>query len=148
MMGVCDSRRRFIWVEVNMPGAASDFYAFDESALKQKLEAEGFLRHGLCLFGDNAYINSWYICTPWRNVSSGPKDDFFHSHFCINIECAFGILVHRWGILRKPMPVNLTIEKISSLVLALCKLHNFALLPPNQPPYNSCHPISPFLPRS
>eukprot|EP00956_Cyclotella_meneghiniana_P019996 scaffold34827_cov60-Cyclotella_meneghiniana.AAC.1 len=42
MMGVCDSKRRFIWVEVNiMPGAVSDFYAFDESALKQKLEAEG-----------------------------------------------------------------------------------------------------------
>ena len=55
MMGVCDSRRRFIWMEVNMPGAASDFCAFDESALKQKLEAEGFLRPGLCLFGDNAF---------------------------------------------------------------------------------------------
>ena len=101
MMGVCDSKRRFIWVEVNMPGAVSDFYAFDESALKQKLEAEGFLRPGLCLFGDNAYINSWYMCTPWRNVSSGPKDamNFFHSQVRINIECAFGILVHRWGIL-------------------------------------------------
>ena len=116
-------------MEVNMPGAASDFCAFDESALKQKLEAEGFLRPGLCLFGDNAYVNSWYMCTPWRNVSSGPKDamNFFHSQVRINIECAFGILVHRWGMLRKPMPVNLTIGKISSLVLALCKLHNFCI---------------------
>ena len=43
-------------MEVNMPGAASDFCAFDESALKQKLEAEGFLRPGLCLFGDNAFM--------------------------------------------------------------------------------------------
>ena len=129
MMGVCDSRRRFIWVEVNMPGAASDYYAFDESLLKQKLEKEGFLRPGLCLFGDNAYINSWYMCTPWRNVSRGAKDamNFFHSQVRINIECAFGILVHRWGIMRKPMPVNLTVGKISSLVLALCKLHNYCI---------------------
>jgi hypothetical protein len=58
MMAVCDYRRRFIWVEVRMPGAASDFYAFDESYLKKKLEKEGFLRPGFCLFGDNAYANS------------------------------------------------------------------------------------------
>ena len=50
--------------------------------------------------------------------------NFFHSSLRINIECAFGMLVHRWGILRKPMPVNFTVHKISSLVLALCKLHN------------------------
>lgn len=129
MMGVCDSRRRFIWVEVNMPGAASDFYAFDESALKAKLESDGFLRPGLCLFGDNAYVNTPYMCTPWRNVSRGPKDamNFFHSQLRINIECNFGILVHRWGMLRKPMPVNLEVRKISSLVLALCKLHNYCI---------------------
>lgn len=67
MMGVCDSRRRFIWVEINMPGSASDFYAFDQSSLKKKLERQGFLCPGYCLFGDNAYINAPYMCTPWRN---------------------------------------------------------------------------------
>ncbi|KAL3793253.1 hypothetical protein HJC23_000795, partial [Cyclotella cryptica] len=61
MMGVCDSSKRFIWIELNMPGAASDFYAFDQSSLKKKLETEGFLRPGYCLFGDNAYINTPYI---------------------------------------------------------------------------------------
>ena len=134
MMGVCDSRRRFIWVEVNMPGAASDFYAFDQSSLKRKLEADGFLRPGFCLFGDNAYINSPYMCVPWRNVPGGAKDamNFLHSSLRITIECAFGILVHRWGILRKPMPVNLTVQKISSMVLALCKLHNFCIEKSNE----------------
>lgn len=75
---------------------------------------------------DNAYINSWYMCMPWRNVSRGAKDamNFFHLQLRINIECTFGILVYRWGIMRKPMPVNLTVGKTSSLVLALCKLHN------------------------
>jgi hypothetical protein len=34
IMGVCDSRRRFIWIKLNMPGSASDFYAFDQSSLK------------------------------------------------------------------------------------------------------------------
>eukprot|EP00804_Cyclotella_cryptica_P017177 CCRYP_013117-RA/>CCRYP_013117-RA protein AED:0.25 eAED:0.25 QI:0/-1/0/1/-1/0/1/0/208 len=129
MMGVCDSRRRFIWVKINMPGSASDFYAFDHSSLKKKIEREGFLRHGYCLFGDNEHINSPYMCTPRRNVSSGPKDGIysFHSSLRICIECAFGILVHRWGIMHKPMPVNISVKKISSLVLALCKLHNFCI---------------------
>lgn len=35
--------------------------------------------------------------------------------------------MHQWGMLRKPMPVNFTLQKISSLVLALCKLHNFCI---------------------
>ena len=54
MMGVCDSKRRFLWVEARFPGAASDFYAFDDSHPKKKIEKEGFLQAGLCLFGDNA----------------------------------------------------------------------------------------------
>ena len=133
MMGVCDARRRFTWVELRFPGAASDFYAFEESNLKKKIEKKknnkSFLRPGYCLFGDNAYVNSPYMCTPWRNVGSGPKDamNFFHSSLRIIIECAFGILVHRWGMLRKPIAVNIPIHKITSLVLALCKLHNFCI---------------------
>ncbi|KAL7480317.1 hypothetical protein ACHAW6_006010 [Cyclotella cf. meneghiniana] len=128
-MGVCDSQWRFTWIEVNMPGAASDFHAFNQSSLKKKLETEGFLHPCYCLFGDNAYVNTQYMCTPWRNVSSGPKDgmNFFHSSLLINIECTFDMLVHRWGILRKPVPADFTVHKISSLVLALCKLHNFCI---------------------
>lgn len=113
MMAVCDSERRFTHVEIRFPGAASDFYAFDQSHLKDKLEKQGFLRPGFCLFGDNAYINSPYMCTPWRNVTSGVKDamNYFHSQLRINIECAFGVLVHRWGCLRKSLPMNLSVKK-------------------------------------
>lgn len=37
------------------------------------------------------------------------------------------ILVHRWGILRKPIPMNVSIQKTTSLVLVLCKLHNYCI---------------------
>lgn len=129
MMGVCDSRGRFLWVEARFPGAASDFYAFDDSHLKKLLQEKGFLRPGLCLFGDNAYINTSYMCSPWRNVSSGPKDafNFFQSQLRINIECAFGMLVHRWGMLRKPIAVNISVKRASLLIYALCKLHNYCI---------------------
>ncbi|EJK67522.1 hypothetical protein THAOC_11427, partial [Thalassiosira oceanica] len=137
MQGVCDSRGFFLDVEVRFPGAASDFFAFDESGLKKKVEKEGFLGSApsslfggkLCLFGDNAYVQTPYMCTPWKAVSGGSKDafNFFHSQVRINIECAFGMLVHRWGILRRAIPMGIDVNKTTRLVLALCKLHNFCI---------------------
>lgn len=127
MQAICDSMGRFLDIEIAFPGASSDYFAFHYSKVKKKLETDGFLYPGLALFGDNAYTNTPYMVTPFRSVSSGPKDafNFFHSQLRINIECAFGMLVHRWGILRKPMGPNIAIHKVSSLVLALCKLHNY-----------------------
>ena len=137
MQGICDARGSFLDVEIRFPGSASDYFAFDESKIKCKLETAGFLKcpesktfgNTYCLFGDNAYIQKHYMCTPWRNVGPGYRDafNFFHSQVRINIECAFGMLVHRWGILRKPIPMNISVKKTTRLVLALCKLHNYCI---------------------
>jgi len=45
----------------------------------------------------------------------------------IRIECAFGMMVHRWGILRMAMPKGLGIVRIIAMVNALAKLHNFCI---------------------
>lgn len=94
-----------------------------------KLEWSSFLACGLVLFGDNAHISSSHMVAPFKGVSSGPEDAFncFHSSTRIEIECAFGMLVHRWGLLRKPIPLNVTLEKTTALVHCLCKLHNFCI---------------------
>ena len=130
MQAVCDADKRFLDVEIKFPGSTSDFFAFEQSNIKAMIEEEGFLRPGYCLFGDNAYVNAPYMCVPFRNVEAGTDKDafnFFQSQVRINIECAFGILVHRFGILRKPIPNNINVQKTCSLVLALCKLHNFCI---------------------
>jgi DDE superfamily endonuclease len=90
---------------------------------QKKVETEGFLRDGLQLYGDNAYVS------PFKQVSSGPKDafNFYHSQLRITVECAFGMLVHKWGCLRKPLPMNIPVSKQTRLVVALCKLHNFGV---------------------
>lgn len=128
MQAVCDARRRFLWVDIKYPGSTSDYFAFDQSSLKIQLEQAGFLRRGLCLFGDAAYANSPYMCTPFRSAT-GTKDDFnfFQSQLRINIECAFGMLVHRFGMLRKAFPMGVSISNTNSAILALCKLHNFCI---------------------
>ena len=45
----------------------------------------------------------------------------------INIECAFGKLVHRWGILRRAIPSTIGIQKTTALLVILCRLHNFCI---------------------
>ena len=116
---VCDAERRFLDVSITLPASSADCLAFENSDLFTRLQ-EGLLAPGLCLFGDNAYINTPYMATPYVGAGTGTKDDynFYHSQVRINIECAFGVLVHRWGILRSIMPPNLTIARIMSLPLS------------------------------
>ena len=72
----CLARGSFLDVDVRLPGAASDYYAFQKSPLKAKLEEREFLYRGLALFGDNAYCNTHYMVVPFRNVSIGHKDAY------------------------------------------------------------------------
>ena len=69
------------------------------------------------------------MATPFPNVSSGSKDDyiFFNSQARNLVECTFGILVSRWGILRSAIPCNITIVRTIALVSCLARLHNFCI---------------------
>lgn len=130
MMGTVDNMGRFVDVEISHPGSTSDYLAFATSNLKAKIEQPGFLAPGLVLFGDNAYGNSEYMVTPYKGSRVGSTEDnfnFYHSQLRIHVECAFGQLVHRWGILRRPIPMAVGIKKTCAMVIALCKLHNFCI---------------------
>ena len=97
--------------------------------LRGATSPSGLLHDDLVLFGDNAYLNSKYMVTLYPNVLSGGKDDynFYHSQLRICVECAFGMLVGRWGILRAAIPQNISISRTISLVYVLAKLHNFCI---------------------
>ena len=55
------------------------------------------------------------------------KDDFnFYQSRCrINVECAFGILVQRLGVLRRPLRNKLSL--INEIVSVCIKLHNICI---------------------
>ena len=129
-MGTVDHLGRFIDVAILHPGATSDYLAFETSTLKRKLDEDNFLAPGLVLFGDNAYVDSKYMVVPFKNPSIKHGEDdfnFFHSQVRINVECAFGMLVHRWGILRRPISAKIGLQRTTALVMALCRLHNFCI---------------------
>ena len=125
---VADCRGRFLDMSIRYPGSTSDCLAFESSDLYGRL-SNGLLAEGLCLFGDNAYLNSPFLATPYPNVSSGYKDayNFFHSQLRIRVECAFGMFVQRWGVLRSAIPKGVTLRKTTAMVLALAKLHNYCI---------------------
>ena len=130
LQAVCDHHRRFLDFDISQPASTSDYLTFCNcDLLKKKLIQTGFLKPGLTLYGDNAYVNTGFMTTPFKAVSGGIKDsfNFYHSQLRINIECAFGMLVHRWGCLRKPIPVNVSIPRICALVKCLCILHNYCI---------------------
>ena len=118
MQAICDDQRRFIDVDISHPASTSDFLTFGTSKINSKLEEPGFLCKGLCIYGDNAYMNCVYMTTLFKAVCGGTHDayNFYHSQLRINIECAFGMLVNRWAILRTPIPMNVSIVKTTSLV--------------------------------
>jgi DDE superfamily endonuclease len=122
LQATCDANRRFLDIYIHHPGATSDFLSFQTSSLKTKLEQPNFLHPNLCIFGDNAYVNTKYMATPYKSVSEGPEDsyNFYHSQLRINIECAFGMLCNHFGILRKAIPSQISIAKTCALVMACC----------------------------
>jgi hypothetical protein len=119
MQAISDVEGCFLDVSIKHPAATSDYLAFCTSSFKHKLERPGFLAPELCLFGDNDYVNTSYMATPLKGVAFSTKDNynFYHSQvrmswhgttsfhwfvltklclqLCINIECAFGMFVHR-----------------------------------------------------
>jgi hypothetical protein len=89
MQAVCDAQRHFLWVDIRYPGTTSDFFAFDQSSLRDKLDQPGFLRSGLCLFGDAASANSPYMCSPFRSATCTQDGFNFFRVNCVNVrlEC-------------------------------------------------------------
>ena len=80
LQGTCDSDGRFLDICIGHPAATSDYLAFATSSFRNRLEQPGFLAEGLCIFGDNAYVNCSYMATPFKNIASGSKDNYNHYH--------------------------------------------------------------------
>ena len=125
---VSDANGRILDISITHGAATSDIIAFESSSLFARLEEGGVLKEGLTLFGDNAYLNTNYMASPYPNAN-GTRDayNFYQSQVRIRVECCFGMLAMRWGILSMAIPQNTSMVKVIGMVNALAKLHNFCL---------------------
>ena len=129
LQAVCDSENHFLEFWITHPALASDFITFMLSDFNKKRQTPGFLASGLVLFGDTAYVSNATMATPYKRVKEGVKDDYnyFHSQLRIRIEMTFGMLAHRWGILRRPMSTKMSMNRQTAIVGTCIRLHNFCL---------------------
>jgi hypothetical protein len=129
MQGICDDKLRFTWLDISWPGSTADYMAWVTSDLYADIEnpLKKIILPGFTLLGDNAYVKNSFMSVPFKGTVQEDKDsyNFYQSQLRITIERAFGVLVHRWAILRGPM--LMPIAKVALFVNCLCCLHNFCI---------------------
>merc|ERR1711975_85205 len=105
---MCDSKRRFVWANIKCPGSAHDATAWSCSGFS--LMAEKLAELGFWIAGDDAYPLSEWLITPFPGKGLPDYEcnfNFYQSRLRISIECAFGMLNRRWGILWRALAVPL-----------------------------------------
>ena len=132
VQAICDKLKRFLWCYPSNKGSTHDHAAFCGSQSYGLLVSmvEEFKEKGLFIAGDTAYGLTPFLITPCdaaqaKDDVNGAKDSFnFHLSSCrIYIECAFGEMVMRWGILWRTLKFNLV--NCNKIIRVCMLLHNF-----------------------
>mmetsp|Transcript_61712 Transcript_61712/g.127487 ORF Transcript_61712/g.127487 Transcript_61712/m.127487 type:complete len:533 (-) Transcript_61712:43-1641(-) len=128
VQAVVDAQRRFTFYSIRCPGSVHDAVAFSHSDLYYQLETAG-IAGNYHFIGDAAYGGMVAVATPFTwcgNMKQEHSAFNYHlSSLRIEVECAFGILLQRWGILWKGLRMPL---RASTKVISACmRLHNLAI---------------------
>ena len=134
VQAVCDYRGYFMDVECMWPGSVHDAKVFANSNINHKLRSTKLptiyqIIHGVkipnYLIGDPAYPLTPFCIKEYESCASNEQVIFN----CMlrsarnPIECAFGRLKARWGILTRKIDLKLT--TVPSVIYACFVLHNF-----------------------
>jgi hypothetical protein len=128
MLAFVDASTRFLSISVVCASSAHDSTLFGCSKLGQKI-VNGGLGDKWTIVGDDAFINCCgNIITPFAKHTLNARQRNFN-YFCSLVrqvvECAFGRWKQKWGILWRPLLVD--VENIKSVVECTCRLHNYCI---------------------
>jgi len=128
VQAVADSKRRFVFFSIDCPGSVHDSVAWMYTKLFEELEEKG-LPYPFFLVADAAYSGFSGICTPYAHVKKLTDEEsafnFYLSQLRIEVECAFGALIQRWGILWRGLRVSL--RSATEVIEACMRLHNYCI---------------------
>lgn len=152
LLGICDTKYKFLYFNVGAYGSESDGGIFRNSAIGEAFEngaiplpnprAVNGSNFPLPYFlvGDAAFPLKKYLMTPYsgRNL---PSDKIFHNQELSKgrcfIENSFGILAARWRVFSGPLSVHP--QNADTIVLATVMLHNLLVSEPEQSRYISAN---------
>jgi hypothetical protein len=128
MLAFVDAYSRFLSVSIVCAASAHDSTLFACSKLGQKI-VNGELGDKWTIVGDDAFINCCgNIITPFAKHTLTARQRNFN-YFCSLVrqvvECAFGRWKQKWGILWRPLLVD--VDNIKSVVECTCRLHNYCI---------------------
>jgi hypothetical protein len=119
-IAICDAHRRFTYYDMSHTATSHDSLAWAGSKLGARIE-KGDLHHSFFLAGDNAFTCTNSMITPMNDSDY----DFYQSSNRMAIECAFGMLVRRWGVFWRPLEVEF--DRRAPLVGAAMRMHNYCI---------------------
>ena len=104
VQAIADKEKRILFRSIESRGAEHDSSAFKRTDLYNWLMSNwvSLKRKGYYFIGDSAYSLKTFLHTPYNNTVHGTPEDnyiYFHSSSRIVIECTFGEIGLRWGIL-------------------------------------------------
>lgn len=128
-----DHHCRFTAMSVTSPGGMSDSMAFSDWGLATAVRetSDRMLRQNVAVYlvGDNAYTNSSCLLTPFtepQTVSLAHDSFNFHlSQIRIRVEMAFGLLVQKFRLLKRPLRTRM--KNMGILIHAIFRIHNFCI---------------------
>lgn len=127
VQAVCDAKRKFCFLSVKYGAATHDSKALELSRFSEDVAKD--LPPQYWIAGDAAYRASHFaeIVTPFTAGCSRKENDFnfFLSQLRINIECAFGMLMRRFGIFWRPL--RCSIDRVATIVSATMAIHNLII---------------------
>lgn len=133
LQGTVDFHRRFIDINVGLPGSAHDSRHLQLSCLGRNLSNDASRRRFLddlqYLLGDLAYpLRSWMI-VPFRDdghlTDAKHRFNFLHSSLRRSVECSYGMLKMKWACLKGEL--NFPLKWCTKVITGCCVLHNFLI---------------------
>ena len=122
----CDHLCRFTFVHVAAPGGSHDLQAYSRGKLSKIVEK---LPTGYYVIGDNAYVPSEHLITPFsgnqRDVPANGIYNYYCSQIRIRIEMAYGLLNTKWRVFRSPLQMSL--QNSSKVIYVGAILHNYVI---------------------
>lgn len=127
LFAIVDANYNFIYIDVGTNGRANDALVFSKCTFNEALENNwlNIPDHGVFV-GDDAFPLRTSLLKPYSKNTLSDQEKIFNyrlSRARRVAENAFGILVSRFRIFEKPIPLK--VETTELLVKTTCALHNW-----------------------